>query len=204
MKTFSRVSAFAIWVLVLVMSACVPQATGISSPETKPAPTAAGSTQTPVKPTDKPGNAAQTTLTCDQLIPPDEAKSLMTGLSPKLSAQTGSGETTCTWQYTSKSTGQMAEFRLQAGTGASAVEQWTTARKSELSGQPSDLVVNSMDVLRDESYVWTSKPDNLFVVYVRRGAQTLILHYQARDILYMGTESGVIDMADRIFNRMNR
>lgn len=204
MKTFSRLIVLAVLGWMLVISACTPGGSGVAVVESKPAPTAASATQPPVKPTEKPSNAAPTTLTCDQLIPPDEAKSLMTGLSPKLTAHSGSGEITCTWQYTSKNTGQMAEFRLQAGYGASAVEKWTTARKSELSGQPSDLVVNNMDGLRDESYVWTSKPDNQFVVYVRRGAQTLILHYQARDILFMGTESGVIDMADRIFNRMNR
>ena len=136
------------------------------------------------------------------MIPPDEAKSLMTGLSPVLSEEAGQGEITCTWQYTSKVSGQAAAFKLQVGYGGSAVDTWQAARKSELAGQAADLVVNSIDGLRDENYIWTSKPDNQTVVYVRRGTQTMTLHYQAADILFMGTESGIIDMADRMFDRL--
>jgi hypothetical protein len=55
--------------------------------------------------------------------------------------------------------------------------------------------------LGDESYVWSSKVTGQYVVYVRKGDKTLIMRFNPQDILYMANESGIIDMADRIFNR---
>jgi len=189
-------------VLIVGLSACAPKTAEVSSVEDNQGQAGDDAGQPAVMPTDIPGKAVAAAIRCDQLIPPDEANSLMIGLSPALSEEAGQDEITCTWQYTSKITGQAAAFKLQVGYGRSAVNSWQAARKSELDGQPSDLVVNSIDGLADENYIWTSKPDNQTVVYVRRGTQTMTMHYLATDILFMGTESGIIDMADRMFNRI--
>lgn len=198
-----RLMALLALVLVVGLSACAPKTAEVSSIEDSQGKVGNSAGQPTVMPTDAPGKNAAAAIHCDQLIPPDEAKSLMTGLMPALSEEAGQGEITCTWQYTSKISGQAAAFKLQVGYDGSAVDAWQAARKSELSGQPTDLVVNSIDGLRDENTIWTSKPDNQTVVYVRRGTQTMILHYQATDILFMGTESGIIDMVDRMFTRLN-
>lgn len=92
-------------------------------------------------------------------------------------------------------------FYLQAGfSGDTSV--WESTRQSELSNEPSDIVVNSIDGLGNESYTWMSKVTGQRVVYVRQGSQTLIFRYNPQEILFMGTESGIIDMAQRIFERM--
>jgi len=189
-------------VLVVGLYACAPNNKEVSSIEVNQGQSVNAESQPAVMPTDTPDKEAITAIRCDQLIPPDEANSLMTGLLPKLNEEAGQSEITCTWQYTSKVNGQNSVFKLQVGYGGSTVDSWQSARKSELTSQPADLVVNKIDGLGDENYIWTSKPDNQTVVYVRHGTQTMIMHYQATDILFMGTESGIIDMADRIFNRI--
>jgi hypothetical protein len=189
--------------LVFATVACTPKSTGESATQIS-TPQSISSASTSDSPLDQnAGMDVTSTIPCDQLIPKDEANSLMTGLSPTLSEEKSQGETTCTWQYTSKVNGQSAVFQLQAGYGGSAVETWTSARQAELDAQPSDLVVINIDGLGEENYTWTSKPDSIFVVYVRQGAQTLILQFHASDILFLGNESGIIDMTDRIFSRMN-
>jgi hypothetical protein len=204
MRSFSfRLMALLALVLMVGLSACAPKTAKVSAVEDNLVQAGNPAGQPAVMPTVTPGKGAAATIHCYQLIPPNEARSLMTGLSPVLSEGAGQGEITCTWQYTSKVSGQAAAFKLQVRYGGSAVDTWQAARKSELTGQSSDLVVNSIDGLRDENYIWTSKPDNQTVVYVRRGTQTMIMHYQATDILFMGTESGIIDMADRMFNRLD-
>jgi len=200
-NSFRWIALFAL-VLIVGLSACAPKTAEVSFVEDNQGQAGDAAGQKDVIPTDTPGKAAAATIHCDQLIPPDEANSLMTGLSPALSEEAGKDEITCTWQYTSKVSGQAAAFKLQVGYGKSAVDTWQAARKSELDSQPSDLVVNSIDGLADENYTWTSKPDNQTVVYVRRGTQTMTMHYHVADILFMGTESGIIDMADRIINRI--
>lgn len=201
---FYRLMTLFALVLVAALSACAPNAARSSSANDQPAQPVASATLAPTAPAPTTGNGVTTALSCDELIPPDEANSLMTGLSPALTQNAAQGKTDCTWEYTSKAGGQTATFLLQAGYGASAVDDWDAARKSELAGQPSDLNVVQVDGLGDENYTWIARPDNLRVVYVRRGSQTLIMHYHPTDILFMGTESGMIDMADRIFNRMNQ
>ena len=79
---------------------------------------------------------------------------------------------------------------------------WKATRNSELSNEPSDIVVNSIDGLADESYTWKSSVTGQQVVYARQGTETLIFRYNPQDILFMGTESGIIDMAQRVFERM--
>lgn len=189
--------------LLVGLSACTSKSAENYPTNDRPMQQAVAATQAPIIQTQTTEKVAAASISCDQLIPPDEASSLMTGLSPKMTEKSVQGRTTCIWQYTSKVSGQAADFQLEAGYNPSAVEDWTTARKSEVAGQPSDLNVISIDGLGDENYAWNAKPGNQMVVYVRRGSQTLIMHYQAADILFMGTESGIIDMADRVFGRMN-
>lgn len=189
--------------LIFAAAACAPKTAG-QSESTIATPQSMAAANTPAAAVDQTaGMAVTSTIPCDQLIPQDEANSLMTGLSPTLIEEKGQGETTCTWQYTSRVSGQSIVFQLQAMYGELAVETWASARKAELDNQPSDLAVISIDGLGQENYTWISKPDNIFVVYVRQGVQTLIMHFHASDILFMANESGIIDMADRIFGRMN-
>ncbi len=200
---FERWMAVLTLVLVVGVSACAPKASEVSPAKDLAAQPAVATMQEPTSSTPITKKAANATISCDQLIPPDEVRTLMTGLSPQLTEQRSQEKTTCIWQYASKVSGQAAEFQLEAGFGASVVADWTTERKSELAGQPPDLNVISIDGLGDENYTWIANPEKQQVVYVRRGSQTLVMHYQATDILFMGTESGIIDMADRIFSRLN-
>ena len=39
------------------------------------------------------------------------------------------------------------------------------------------------------------------MVYARQGDRVIIMRYIPQDVLYMANESGIIDMADRIFGR---
>lgn len=92
-------------------------------------------------------------------------------------------------------------FNLQAGfSGDTAI--WEPTRQSELTNEPSDYIVTTIDELGDENYTWVSQVTGQRVVYVRQGSQTFIFCYNPREILFMGTESGMIDMAQRIFERM--
>jgi hypothetical protein len=111
------------------------------------------------------------------------------------------GGTSCEWKYTANGATQESLFYIQVDFSDGAVSIWEAMRKSELSNEPSDIVVNSIDGLGDERYVWSSTVTGQYVVYVRQGGRTLIMRYNAQQIIFMGTESGIIDMADRIFDR---
>jgi hypothetical protein len=137
---------------------------------------------------------------CSQIVPPDQLKNLLINLPPTLTENSFPGGTSCVWSYVN-AVGQSSTFSLQVDFSPNAVTMWESTRQSELSNEPSDIVVNSIDGLEDENYVWSSKTTGLYVVYARKGDRTLIMRYNAQDILFMGTESGIIDMADRIFSR---
>lgn len=140
-------------------------------------------------------------IPCTRLIPPDEWNNLIFGVESTLTEHAIPGTTSCTWKYVPKGGTQASLFDLQAGfSGDTSI--WESTRRSELSNEPSDIVVNSIDGLGDESYAWSSKVTGQFVIYVRQGDQTLIFRYNPQEILFMGTESGIIDMAQRIFERM--
>ncbi|MCX8063225.1 MAG: hypothetical protein N3D16_11645 [Anaerolineales bacterium] len=140
-------------------------------------------------------------IPCNQLIPPDEWQNLVFGAESTLNEDAAPGATSCTWKYVPKGGTQESLFDLQAGFSADPTI-WEATRKSELSNEPSDLVVTSIDGLGDENYTWVSQISGQRVVYVRQGNQTLIFRYNPQEILFMGTESGIMDMAQRIFERM--
>ena len=140
------------------------------------------------------------TVPCSQLVPPDELENLLINLAPTLAENSFPGGTSCVWSYTNAA-GQSSTFYLQVDFSANAVSLWEATRKSELSNEPSDIVVNGIDGLADESYVWSSNTTGLYVVYARKGDKTLIMRYIPQDVLYMANESGIIDMVDRFFNR---
>jgi len=144
---------------------------------------------------------SNTIISCDKIIPPDEASLLLNQLSATLTEQSASNETICTWNYTSKN-GNSGVLQIQVDFGSSSVTTWEDLRKAEILMQPSDLDIIQISGLGDENYVWTSKPDNQQVVYVRQGTKTLILHFQSSEVLYMGNESGIIDIANRVFDRL--
>lgn len=137
---------------------------------------------------------------CSQLVPPDELKNLLINTVPTLAENSYPGGTSCVWSYTN-SAGQSGTFSLQVDYSSDAVSLWEATRKSELSNEPSDLVVNGINSLADESYAWSSKTTGLYVVYARQGEKTLIMRFNPADVLYMNNESGIIDMAERFFNR---
>lgn len=140
-------------------------------------------------------------IPCVQLIPPDEWKNLIFGADSTLTESALPGTTFCSWKYIPKGGTQESLFDLHVDfSGNTSV--WEDTRKSELSNEPSDIVVNSIEGLGDENYTWASKVTGLRVVYVRQGNQTLIFRYNPQEILFMGTESGMIDMAQRVFERM--
>jgi len=141
------------------------------------------------------------TVPCTQLIPTDELNNLLNNASATLVENAFPGGTTCEWKYTPNGASQESLFYIQVDFSDGAASMWEATRKSELSNEPSDIVVNSIDGLGDESYTWISKSTGQRVVYARTGNKTLIIRYNTQDILYMNNESGIIDMADRIFNR---
>lgn len=137
---------------------------------------------------------------CAQLLPADDVATLL-GAEPVSASEQGvPGSTICTWRYVPRSATQESVFEIEAGTGDSAVARWESERKMELSGQAPDIVVNPIDGLGDESYTWASQPGAVRVVYARQGLKTLIMRYTT-DVLYLGTESGIIDYAQRFFER---
>jgi hypothetical protein len=144
------------------------------------------------------GTDPNAVIPCSQLIPPDELNNLLFNAAATLAETSYPGGTSCEWKYTANGASQESLFYIQTSSDASI---WEGTRNSELSNEPSDLVVNSINGLGDESYVWTSKVTGQYVVYVRKGDKTLIMRFNPQDILYMANESGIIDMADRIFNR---
>jgi hypothetical protein len=139
-------------------------------------------------------------VSCSQIVPPDELKNLLINLTPTLTENSYPGATSCIWSYVNAA-GQTSAFYLQVGFSPNAVSLWESTRQSELSNEPSDIVVNSIDGLADENYVWSSKTTGLYVVYARKGSKTLIMRYVPQDVMYMANESGIIDMVERFFNR---
>ena len=189
--------------VVLALAAC---GGGQTATQVEPTPTAVPPTSTSA-PTAEPaagqpaGAPAALTIPCAQLIPPDELKNLLFTEDSTLVENAYTGVTSCEWKYTPKDGTQASLFYLNAGFSEDT-SVWEATRKSELSNEPSDLVVNSIDGLGDENYTWSSKTTGQYVVYVRQGSKTLILRYNPQDILFMGNESGIIDMAQRIFERI--
>jgi hypothetical protein len=165
----------------------------------QPAPSNPG-TEPPVSAPADTGSNSNATVPCTQLIPSDELNNLLANQPATLAETAFPGGTSCLWKFTPSGATQESLFYVQVDfTGDTSM--WEATRKSELSNEPSDIVVNSIDGLGDESYTWISKSTDQRVVYVRKGVKTMIMRYKAQDILYMNNESGIIDMADRIFNR---
>ena len=154
----------------------------------------------PVDNSENTGTDSSAVVPCSQIIPPDELKNLLINLTPKLTDNSYPGGTSCVWSYTSAA-GQSSTFSLNADFSANAVSLWESTRQSELSNEPSDIVVISIDGLRDENYTWVSQSTGQRTVYVRKGDKTLIMRFVPQDVYYMATESGIIDMVDRFFNR---
>ena len=157
-------------------------------------------TEPPVSAPEENGTNPNAVVACAQIVPPDEVQNLLINLTPTLAETSFPGNTSCVWSYTNAA-GQSSTFSLHVDFSADAVSLWESTRQSELSNEPSDIVINGIDGLSDESYVWSSKTTGLYVVYARKGDKTLIMRYVPQDVLYMANESGIIDMADRFFNR---
>lgn len=139
-------------------------------------------------------------VTCDQLFPADQIKLLLNSDNAALEKSANAGLTTCTWQYPSKNGSQQNSFEIQAGAGDAAVQAWKADYQAKLAAKSADAVVTSIDQLGDENYTWVSQPSGTRVVYIRKGNKTVVLHF-SQDVLYLQSESGIIDMADRVFNR---
>jgi hypothetical protein len=148
-------------------------------------------------------SSADLSVPCSQLIPEDEIKNLLMVESVELKEMSSPGSTFCQWKYTPKDGMNSRYFDLQVGYSDESVSTWESIRKSELSNEPSYLVVISMDGLGDENYLWTSANTGMKVVYVRQGNRTLIFRYLPQDVLFMGTESGIMDMSQRVFARIS-
>ncbi len=145
--------------------------------------------------------SANLSVPCSQLIPEDEIKNLLMVQSVELTEMSSPGSTFCQWKYMPKDGMNTRYFDLQVGYSDDSISTWESIRKSELDNEPSDLVVISIEGLGDENYLWTSVNTGLKVVYVRQGNQTLIFRYHPQDVYFMGTESGIIDMSQRVFTR---
>lgn len=197
----SRVTILlALLALTLSTLAC-----GASSPSQPVEDEPASSVQATEPPAEAPSGSEtdpNAVVPCSQIVPPDELKNLLINLTPTLTENSYPGGTSCIWSYVNAA-GQTSTFSLQVDFSPNAVSLWESTRQSELSNEPSDIVVNSIDGLADESYVWSSKTTGLYVVYARKGDKTLIMRYVPQDVIYMGTESGIIDMAQRIFERLS-
>lgn len=147
------------------------------------------------------GTNPNATVPCTQLVPADELNNLLFNAPATLVENAYPGGTSCEWKYTANGATQESLFYIQVDFSDGAASMWEATRKSELSNEPADIVVNSIDGLADESYVWSSKVTGLYVVYARKGDKTLIMRFVPQDVLYMANESGIIDMADRFFSR---
>lgn len=197
MKTFSLSKTMLMTVmLMLSISACSPQAEPVESIKTDQYQSSQPAAATQVQET-----GSNTAITCEKIMPPDEASLLLNQVPATLTENAAPGETTCTWQYTSQN-GNPGQLQIWAGYNGTALATWEDLRKAEVTTQPSDLQIIQIDGLGDENYAWTSIPDNQQVVYVRRGTQAIIMHFQAADVLYLANEAGIIDISDRVFTRL--
>jgi len=174
-----------------------------SAPQATEAPAqSAPATEPPVSAPAENGTDPNATIPCSQLLAPNDIKPLLNNVEPSnLSENANAGGTICAWQYTPNGSSETHIFYLAVNFGADAATAWEIKRQAELAQEPADIVVNSIDGLADESYVWSSKVTGLYVVYARQGDKVLIMRYIPQDVLYMANESGIIDMADRIFGR---
>ncbi len=197
----SRVTIF-LALLALTLSALACGTSSLPQPvQEKPA-QSVQATEPPASSSSGSGTDPNAVVSCSQIVPPDELKNLLINLTPTLTENSYPGGTSCIWSYVNDA-GQTSTFSLQVDFSPNAVSLWESTRQSELSNEPSDIVVNSIDGLADENYVWSSKTTGLSVVYARKGDKTLIMRYVPQDVMYMANESGIIDMAQRIFERMS-
>jgi len=187
-------------ILAVIFSTLACVATASSQPADEQPASSAPITDTSVDNSENTGTDSSTVVPCSQIIPPDEIQNLLANFSPTLKDNSYPGGTSCVWSYTNAA-GQSSTFSLNADFSENAVSLWESTRQSELSNEPSDIVVNSIDGLADENYVWSSKTTGLYVVYARKGDKTLIMRYVPQDVLFMANESGIIDMVNRFFNR---
>lgn len=144
-----------------------------------------------------PGNV----VPCTQILSNEDAALLLNNTPATLSENAHSSGSICSWQYTPNGSTETHLFYLEIGFGPDAATAWEMKRSYEVSQEPADIVVNGIDGLGDESYVWSSQATGFYVVFARRGDKTLIMRYIPQDALYMANESGIIDMADRFFSR---
>lgn len=142
--------------------------------------------------------SADVTVPCAQIISPEDVNLLLNNASSTLVENAYPGGTSCEWKYTPNGGSQASLFYIQTSKDTSL---WESTRESELSNEPSDIVVISIDGLGDENYTWVSQTTGQRVVYVRKGDKTLIMRFNPTDILFLSTESGIIDYVDRIFNQ---
>lgn len=180
--------------LTLSMLACG----AFSAPQATAEPQSAPATEAPVSAPAQSSTDPNATVPCAQIVPADELNNLLSNAQATLVENAYSGGTSCEWKYTPNGGSQANLFYVQTSNDP---ELWEATRKSELSNEPLDIVVNSIDGLADESYVWSSKVTGLYVVYARKGEKTLIMRFVPQDVLYMANESGIIDMVDRFFSR---
>ncbi len=186
--------------LALTLSTLACGASSSSQPAEEKPVASAPTVDTPADSSVNAGTDPNAVVSCSQIIPPDELKNLLINLTPTLTENSYPGGTSCIWSYVNAA-GQTSTFSLQVDFSPNAVPLWESTRQSELSNEPSDIVVNSIDGLADENYVWSSKTTGLYVVYARKGNKTLIMRYVPQDVIYMANESGIIDMVERFFNR---
>jgi hypothetical protein len=186
--------------LALTLSALACGTSSLPQPVEEAPAQSVQATEPPANSSSGSGTDPNAVVPCSQIVPPDELKNLLINLTPTLTENSYPGATSCIWSYVNAA-GQTSAFYLQVGFSPNAVSLWESTRQSELSNEPSDIVVNSIDGLADENYVWSSKTTGLYVVYARKGSKTLIMRYVPQDVMYMANESGIIDMVERFFNR---
>lgn len=189
-----------IFILLLAFSTLACGATSVAAEPTEP-PAQPAVTELPVGASAGNETGSSTVVPCSQLIPADELSLLLSHASASLKENVFPSGTSCEWKYVPNGGTQENLLYLQASSTNGDTSLWEGMRTSELSDEPSDIVVNSMDGLGDESYTWVSKTTGQRVVYVRKGDKTLVMRFNPQDILFMANESGIIDMADRIFDR---
>ncbi len=202
-KTTVFLTLFSVGLFLICLSACAPKDLPGEFVDSNPDPSGQVTTEPTIAPVQNQDTGDKTTIGCDKIVPPDELNLILNQRPATLTEQTAPDETTCTWQYTSENN-EPGQLQVWVGFGTTAEVIWNNIREAEISTQTPDLVIININGLGDENYAWTSKPDNQQVVYVRHDSQMLILHFQAADILYLGNESGIIDISDRIFTRLGR
>jgi len=112
------------------------------------------------------------TVTCAELLPPAEARSLL-GVDPdKVKEDARPGATACTWYYTPAGSVQRVFISALVTFGPGAADMWLPMRDSEArndSRQPAAVAG-----IGDEAYTWVGQADYRRL-YVRRGGKTLVI-----------------------------